>query len=464
MDRMEEYRALQAGLTHAPAALEGSVQRALARRRRERRVRRAWGSAFGGAAAVFALFVLLVNVSAPFAAACEGIPLLKELASAVSFSHSLSSAVDHGYVQDIGQSRTDNGITVELDYMMLDGGQAVFFGRVTGPEDAERFLLRSKLSTREGGELEGYAMMSGSVAPGALCNLFTVAINPEEFRFPEVLRITCEVEMARSDPQAPPADRDEGPDGEGERPADACVVFETPVEGALLNRRRAIPADQWFELEGGRLHLSGLELYPTFARFTLEQDGDNPAVLQRLDYYLTDERGNRYESGSASGLSAMGDSYWFESPFFQEPQHLTLHVTGTTWREEGRERVTVDLNTGAALSPLPDGVRSAVRRTADGVEVALIAPLGQGSTEDRHELYQLFGGSYASPDGTQYEINQCSSHTGSPWYGGETEEAEYEGCFSSIITLRDWTWDTVELELYYTSREDYADPIRIPLF
>lgn len=458
MDRMEEYRALLAGLEPAPAALEGSVQRALARRRRERRARRAWISSFGGAAAVFALFVLLVNVSAPFAAACEGIPILKELAAAVSFSPTLSSAVDHGYVQHIGEAQTDNGITVELDYMMLDGGQAVFFGRVSGPEGVERCQVRPEIRARDGSGLDGVALMSGSIPVGELSTLFTLAINPEEFRFPEVLRVTCYVELDQSPFHAPVR----APEGPQERPPDAAVSFEVPVDQKLLNQHRTLPVDQRITVEGIPLRLTGLAFYPTFARFTLEQDEDSPMVLQTIEFYFTDEQGNRYERGSASGLSAMGDTYWFESPFFQEPEHLTLHITGTTWLEKDRERAVIDLNTGGARSPLPAGMRSAVRRQGDEVQVALVAPLGKGSTEDHHIFYQLFGHHYYAPDGTQYEINQISSTTGSPWHDGD--ESAYEGLFSECITLQDWPWDTVEAELYLTRRAEYAEPIEIPLY
>ena len=168
MDRMEEYRALQRELEQTPAALEGTLQRARARQRRERRGWRAFGASFGGVAAVFALFVVLVNVSGPFAAACESIPILKDLAAAVSFSHSLSSAVDHGYVQTIGQSQSDNGVTVDLEYMMLDGGQIVFFGRVDAPEDVTSCMVVADLPADDGGKIQGCGLTSQSIKPGEL--------------------------------------------------------------------------------------------------------------------------------------------------------------------------------------------------------------------------------------------------------------------------------------------------------
>ena len=85
MDRMEEYKALR----DAPEELPPPW-------------RAPWpapgpGPAAGGCgggsapppgsvAAVFAAFVLLVNLSTPFALACGKVPVLKELAAAVAFS------------------------------------------------------------------------------------------------------------------------------------------------------------------------------------------------------------------------------------------------------------------------------------------------------------------------------------------------------------------------------------------
>ena len=85
MDRMEEYKALRDAPEELPPALEGAVARARARARRRRLWRRISAPA-GSVAAVFAAFVLLVNLSTPFALACGKVPVLKELAAAVAFS------------------------------------------------------------------------------------------------------------------------------------------------------------------------------------------------------------------------------------------------------------------------------------------------------------------------------------------------------------------------------------------
>ncbi len=467
MERMEEYRALKAALEETPAALDGSVRRAQTRLRRERRRRRTWGASFGGAAAVFALFVMLVNVSGPFAAACEGIPILRELAAAVSFSHSLSSAVDHGYVQTIGQSGTDNGVTVELEYMMLDGGQIVFFGRVEAPEEVERCMVLPDLPPDGGGEIRGCSMTSHSIVPGELTTLFTIAIDPDVFVFPEVLHLTCQVELHRGHDGSAPAPAPTSAQGreEGGRERDAAVTFDVPVDRALLGQSRSLPVDRWIELEGNRFYIASLDLYPTFARFVLEADENNPDTLRTLEYYLEDENGNRYERGSASGVLSIGNSYWFESPYFQEPEHLTLHITNAVWMEKGRERVTIDLETGEALGPLPEGVTALVGRENGDIAVGLTAPLGRGSTEDFHIHYQLFYDGYYAPDGARFEIMGYSTINGLPDFAGEARRQETLGNthFTEVIYLRDWAWSTVDVGLYFSRRTEYPQPLSFAL-
>ena len=79
MTRNEEYQALLQELETTPAALDGAVERALRRRKRDRRLR-LFGVPAGSLAACFAAFVLLVNLFPPFARACGSVPVLRELA------------------------------------------------------------------------------------------------------------------------------------------------------------------------------------------------------------------------------------------------------------------------------------------------------------------------------------------------------------------------------------------------
>ena len=436
MDRMEEYKALRDAPEELPPALEGAVARARARARRRRLWRRISAPA-GSAAAVFAAFVLLVNLSTPFALACGRVPVLKELAAAVAFSPSLKAAVENDYVQYIGQSATDNGITVHLEYLMADQGGLTLFLSITGPEEATSFMPRATFTTPNGERLENCSVQMDSVTPGALSNAITVAFKGEEEpQLPESLRLTCEVQAHIPDVT-----------DAGEWTADAVVTFDFPLEQQFRGQGRTVEVNRWLELDDNNIRIVDLELYPTHARLNLEQDPDNAEELQSLDFYLEDKKGNRYEKGSASGLTAMGDSYLFESPYFSDPDSLTLHITKAEWLEKGREYLPIDLNTGEALAEPPEGAGVSARRDEDGsVAVAFYAPMPPGSDEYHLNFFQIGTTAYRTPDGTEHYFNNTSSYASDLlWWGTPDETPLPEGYFIEEYTIENYPWDTIEI-------------------
>lgn len=453
MDRMEEYKALRDAPEELPPALEGAVARARARARRRRLWRRISAPA-GSAAAVFAAFVLLVNLSTPFALACGKVPVLKELAAAVAFSPSLKAAVENDYVQYIGQSATDNGITVHLEYLMADQGGLMLFLSVSGPEEATFFMPRATFTTPDG-ELEGCSVLMDSVAPGELSNAITVAFNgEEESQLPESLRLTCEVQAHIPDVT-----------DAGEWTADAVVTFDLPLDQRFRGQGRTVEVNRWLELDGNNIRIVDLELYPTHARLNLEQDPDNAEELQSLDFYLEDKKGNRYEKGSASGLTAMGDSYLFESPYFSDPDSLTLHITKAEWLEKSQKFITVSLKTGEALEPMPGGMEiSAIRLDDTTAQVAFLAPMPPASSETNLNFYQLGTGFYRTPDGTVKNTGGHSTYASDIlWRNTPYETPIPEGYFVEEYTIEHCYWDVISMELFASRRTTFEVPVVLTL-
>ena len=81
-------------------------------------------------AALFAVFVLAVNLCAPVAKACANIPFLKELTKAVAFSKSLRTALENDYIQEVNLSQTKDGVTVEITSMIVDHRKLTVFYRL----------------------------------------------------------------------------------------------------------------------------------------------------------------------------------------------------------------------------------------------------------------------------------------------------------------------------------------------
>ena len=447
MDRMEEYEALLHEPEELPPALEGTVGRARARARRRRLWRRLSAPA-GSVAAVFAVFVLMVNLWTPFALACGKVPILKELAAAVAFSPSLKAAVEHDYVQYIGQSQTDNGITVNLEYLIPDRGQLLFFVTVTSPEEMTHVMIHPICTDGEGNKLEGYSATSQSIEPGVLSDAFSLTANRPDAVLPQVLHLTCQVSW-RSDLREP----------------DAVVEFVFPLETALSSQGEVIEVGQWLELDGNRIYVDSLELYPAHARMLLEEDPDNTETLSGLEFYLTDGLGNRYEDGSASGVVSWGDSYWFESPFFSPSREFTLHITGAEWLEKGREYLPVDLNTGEALADPPEGIGVSARREEDGtVSVAFYGPQSPGADENHSFFYQICPMYYRAPDGTDVDSMGMSHYDADVlWRGTPDEQLLPEGYFIEEHIFSNYPWNTIEMGLCFTRRTTFDTSVTLTI-
>ena len=135
MNRNPEYEALLAELENTPEELKTVVQKTLSRDYHSQKKRRIFGIPAVSLAACFAGFVLLVNLFPPFARACGSVPVLRELAKAVAWSPSLSAAVEHDYVQPVGQSQTVNGITATIQYIIVDRKQVNIFFTLEGDYD-----------------------------------------------------------------------------------------------------------------------------------------------------------------------------------------------------------------------------------------------------------------------------------------------------------------------------------------
>ena len=171
-----------------------------------------------------------------------------------------------------------------------------------------------------------------------------------------------------------------------------------------------------------------------------------------MDFYLEDGEGNRYEKGSASGLSAMGDSYLFESPYFSDPKHLTLYVTGADWVDKDLQYVTVNLDT-LESGPLPEGVTiRGVTHEDDGTPVL----------HYRAPKTDVFSSVYTAPDGTQWS-SRGGGYSEADEYVGNDEWITIEGMYDSYMFLTDYPWDTVTLELNWSHTTTFDAPVTLTI-
>ena len=104
MNRNDEFTAILEEINLPTPGLEDTLNRAYKKKRK--RTAKMIICPLGGLVACFATFVLLVNFSATVAVACSRVPVLCDLAEAITFSRSLTNAVENDYVQTINLEQT----------------------------------------------------------------------------------------------------------------------------------------------------------------------------------------------------------------------------------------------------------------------------------------------------------------------------------------------------------------------
>lgn len=440
MTRAEEYNALLQELEVTPDRLNFTVARAKARTRRQR-VRKWVGAPLISLSAACFAFVLLVNFSTPFAMACAKVPFFKELAEAVSFSSSLYAAVENEWVQPIGQTDTDNGYTMTVEYLIVDQKQLnVFYtlqgGEEVDPEDA--YMVRADFQDALGEELKTSIVAGGSRVNGGLYYV-TADFTSAEGIMPSRIRMECELDLSWDDSER--EDRDE---------TVAEFSFDLSFDPQFTAQAEVVELNRWLELDGQRVMLKNVEIYPTHVRVNLEDHPDNTAWLRDLGLYLQDERGVRYEgvsngiTGSGSADSPFMQSFRLESSFFSDSKKLTLCITGANWLEKEKQWTTLDIE-NAEIEYLPLGaVLEGVERSGTQLIVKTREPDG-----DYMGAGQMFLG-WRAPDGTEGSADRWSDYS-------------YDGSHYQDTAINDYPWDTIELELNYNKTSKYAEPVKIDL-
>lgn len=300
MNRNSEYQILLSELEETPDGLKDIVQRVSARKITLQRRRRLILTPVLGAAACFTAFVLLVNLSIPFASACGRVPWLRELTKAVAFSPSLSAAVENEYVQPIGETKTEDGITVTVEYVIVDRKQVNIFYTAQFSDRESLFVDYDY----DMGEIHSWASSSGS-AQLTSGKLQQIKLEFVESNVPASLGVSFGFyDWEARNRAEPDAAMMEIPEYQ-EPDYLVKIPFLLEFDPYYTAQGEIIPVDTTFTLDGQQFTLTEVELYPTHLRVNLKSNAGNTAGLQGLELYLENEYGERFER--PGGLIASGD-------------------------------------------------------------------------------------------------------------------------------------------------------------
>ncbi|MFA5536039.1 MAG: DUF4179 domain-containing protein [Bacillota bacterium] len=467
MDRQGEYLELLQELSNTPLGLEHTITRAQAKISSMKR-RRFVTLSFSSLASLLIAFVLLVNLSVPFAQACGRIPLLKELTQLVAFSPSLTKAIENEYVQPIEIEQTKNGITVRIEYVIVDQKQLEVFYSI----DAKQFTaleVTPKIKAFNGDTIDGYSLYSSSYntpnkelrrmtvdfmekdMPGSL-QLFLMIYNNERHSLNEK---PVPLGQERN------ALLDDIPNIEPDYIAEFTFLLE--FDPSYTSQGKHIILDKTFDIGNQKLNINKVEIYPTHLRLNLEDYTDNTAWLKSLDFYLEDEKGNRFQpisngiTGTAAEDTPMMESFWLESPFFYESMELTAYITGATWLDKKLDKIALDLK-NTTTDFLPEGV---LLEDVEKIDGSWLLTFSAREFKENH-THQIWSHTYYDEEGEEYLIGGSSTITGvyySEIIGKDTEGPRFIVKFA----IKDYPYDIVYLSPAYSWVVKLSTPIKIKI-
>ena len=468
MNRNEEYILLLSELEKSPPALEYTVARVAERAKKSLKTRRIFAIPIGSLAAVFLCFTALVNLSSGFALACGNIPFLRELAAAVAFSPSLTAAVENDYVQLIEQEQTENGITMRVEYVIVDQKQLNIFYSLSS-ELYSQMDTYPQIKTADGEEIHSY-MLNTSHTPdienGAIRKM---TVNFVDLDMPGGLLLICDVFNNNSlsdDEDAPPIPVEDMRQSMvyAEPETISSFSFLLEFDPYYTQTGEVIDLNHGFDLHGQRLTIGTIEIFPTHMRLNLLDDENNTSWLQGLSFYIENEQGERFDTinngvlSTGSPNSPFVGSYHLESAYFSRSESLTLHITEAVWVNKNHSRTEIDIYEALAYE-LPEGVTLDSLEKKDG-DVHLLFTAENAAD---NSFYQIFAHQYYDEYGNEYEFtSQVYSSADTP----DGENAELNGAsprFKTEFILRYYPYRTVYLSPAFSFRSSLGLPIEIKL-
>jgi hypothetical protein len=464
----------------------------------------------GALVSLLLTFALVVNLSPAFALALEHIPILRELSAivslplkdTVSFSPSLSGAVENNYVQVIGQEQTVNGITMRIEYVIVDQRQLHVFYTLQSESYSDIYTTDIMLLDKNGMPFGEYMALPSRSKSGFWSgdvrkeDLRHFVVNFTDTEIPGQLILECDVydekeskiESCKSETTAFAAVAKFLP----------ISTFSIPIafDTGLVMQSEVITVDREFSFDNQGFTVSSIEILPTHTRVYITEKEHNSAWLKSLSCYLVDENGSRYDLTPYNdyfwGYGADGAELYLESVYFTESQHLTLVITDAIWLDKDAELTRIDLVSGIAAN-LPPGVElMGVERIANDWALAFSAQIREQKFYDPFYedmgrwAYRLFDVDFYDEAGGSHSITfmwgtgvgyekwrfyteeeielEKSWGFNTAWeyeVSGTWEYVETPGAFGRTIMLKEYPYDILYLSPYFSHISAPESPIEI---
>ncbi|MBQ7715389.1 MAG: DUF4179 domain-containing protein [Clostridia bacterium] len=361
-------------------------------------------------AAFFLAFVLLVNLSPTVAKALEDVPVIGDITKAVTFTRTVRGAVESGYMQPLEAYASDGDVAIGLRNLVADEKNVSFTFELTG-DLPEKFYPQCTYGTEDqtvrlwcDANTANTVLTASSTFIGqdaAYPDSGTLSIKLYEIIIPENSEL-----VFTSDGGITTTTQVDQPD----EPF-AEFSFDVTVDKSLIAPAKHYDTYSELEVEGQKLLITGVDMYPTCTEVTVEQDASNSAWINRLEFNLRDDDGKVYLYGYSStegeAWDEMSRVYYADSMYFSNTKNVGFYLISCAFLDKAAEAAEIDLTTGELTVPT-DVIRVIkAEKTEDRVYVKFEIPdEAQITYETLEELETLTETGYDSnTHRTTYEFH-----------------------------------------------------------
>lgn len=360
---------------------------------------------FTAAAAVLLLFTFSVRLSPAFAKTIREVPGLSYFVQLINGDPSIQEAISNNYIQKLGLSQTHHNVTVTLDSMVADRHRIVIFYKVLSVKDQsdkKAGLLNVRLYDRLNHLLPVAIGYDSSFSTEKGSNLHELDIDildckDRQLTNPLILKISQNGQ---------------------------AWSFKLPFDLKKLNRLKQVyPLHQTVSLEGQKLTVNSVTIYPTGSAVDVSYDPSNTKQITNLDdLHLVDDQGNTYATVK-NGILASGSAesnhqvLFLDSNYFTKPKSLHLELTSARALDKTEEDVVVSLKNKKLLKAPKDhllslNMISGEKQSPNGRVMDFTIKLPK---IDQEHSYQLFTDEFKDGSGRNYQIDsweESSDDTG----------------------------------------------------
>ncbi|MDF2609953.1 MAG: hypothetical protein K0R92_1427 [Lachnospiraceae bacterium] len=354
-----------------PDALENTIE-TLEKRIKKVHQRR-WKLSCLSSAAVFLLFIFLVNTSIVFAKGVSGIPIIGILAEFVNYNKSLSDAIHNDYVQEVNLTASNNGITLLLPYIIADENNLVLFFQIPKEvkikEDDWFTISPDKMIDSDTGEIvKGYSAFTSAYSADNIKEyggLTYIHYHFVEGEIPESLNINVNFSVEYTKNNSVIVDSKDShisdPLDHPENKKDdlGTFTFQLTVDSSTFRPPITYKVHEEQVVNGQKFVIEEVTLYPTGTEVFVTIDEENTDWIKGIELEIFNENQKVLRTANGSTGSHDADGKWMniyvESDYFNQANEKYLSIKGISLIPKDEEYVTVNLS-DKTMSPQINGI------------------------------------------------------------------------------------------------------------